>query len=177
MDKERPLQEHYIKQITNIFGQPLTSMAEKAAEDFWDHWEEMLQGFSTDFIKIRVDMFILGTHLPKYKRHYPWQGLGGFIFLCSLVILFFSWKFSVLGLMSSFLLLGYANHIKMSSARKFQEGLVNGVIENNMREGMATICAQYIAGTIQLRSIDGQATWPRYPSCVLGGETRIIPED
>ena len=44
----------------------------------------------------------------------------------------------------------------------------------NASMDMAKICSHYIAGTICLSSLDGQAHWLAYPSNVFGGETKFI---
>jgi len=173
MPEGKPSVHKFQEIISEIFGQPLTNQAEEASQDFWNHWNEILNSINDDSMHINVDMLFLSRNFPEYGRYNIFKGLSIILLLVGLVLLFFSWMIAVATLIASFVLRSYGNSVKSKSGQRFIEELKSEIIKNEAK-GMANLCAHYIAGTIQLLTNRGQAHWPAYPSCVFGGDVKFI---
>lgn len=174
MSSIKPSLENFYEQIEKLFQQTLTKPARDAAEDFWNKWQELLDGISNNNIRINVDMLMLFKKFPEHTKYNQWKGFGILTTVVG-IVLFFIHLFSG----SIVFLLGvglfyYSRKVKLNDGQTFQEKMKKNVIENANDNGMADLCAQYIAGTIQLVSNINSAHWPQYPSCVVTGENDLI---
>lgn len=171
-ESKLPLQE-FQETISEVVGQPLTNEAEEASSDFWNHWDIILNSIYNDLMWINVDMLFMSKNFPERGRYYAWKGLSIIILLVGFILFIFSWKIAVAILIFGFGLRLCGNAVKSRDAQRFVEELKSEIIQDETK-GMAKLCAHYIAGTIQLASNRGQSHWPAYPSCVFGGEIKLI---
>lgn len=166
----------FIERLQELLGQPLNDRAALAAEDFLRHMDAIRAGITSNQIRIGVDMLFLALNFPEYKRYHVWKGIGWILLPVSLVTFFFSWKISVSIIAASFSFFELGNYKRHSDGRRFQEKLVKGASTTNDPDGMAIICAHYIAGSIGFLTPSFRASWPLYPSTVFSGEHRFIEE-
>ncbi len=174
MSSSKPSLENFNEQIENIFQQSLTKQAKDAAQDFWNKWQELLVGFLTNEIKINVDMLILSKNFPEYAKYNQWKGFGLLSIVLGIVLLFIHFFSGSIAFLIGVALYYYSGLVKQNDGKSFQNKLLNNVKKNANDNGMAELCAQYIAGTIQLASDVNSAHWPQYPSCVITGNNDFI---
>lgn len=170
---DKPSLQKFKGMLEELFGQSLTPDAELAANDFIDSWNDLIEGFKNDSIRMNVDMLFLSKNFPEYGQYKVWKGVGTIVFLAGIILLFISWKIAIAMIIIGFGFNIYSNKAKSSGGQKFAEK-IKQEINSSASTGMAKICSHYIAGTIQLASQEGQAHWPAYPSSVFGGETKFI---
>ncbi len=170
---DKPSLHKFKDMLEELFGQSLTPDAELAANDFWDSWEGLIDGFKNGSIQMNVDMLFLSKNFPEYGQYKVWKGFGTIAMLAGLILLFISWKIAIAVIVIGLGLNFYSNTAKTSSGQKFTEE-IKQELNSNSSMGMAKICSYYIAGTIQLALQDGYAHWPAYPSSVFGGEAKFI---
>lgn len=171
----KPLIE-FIERLQELFGQPLNDRAALAAEDFFHHMDAIRAGITSGQIHIGVDMLFLSLKFPEYTRYQAWKGIGWILLPVALIVFFFSWKISVLIIAASFFFFVLGSYKRHSDGQRFQKELVAGVSNKSDQDGMAKICAHYIAGTIGFLTPSFQAHWPLYPSTIFTGE-RLFIED
>ena len=159
--------------LVNIFGKPLNEKAKLAAIDFWNYWDDLKNGIKNNIINMNVDMLFLGMHSPKYKTYQVWNGLSIILIIVSLILFFISWKTALVFVVIALLSRYYGNVVKLRNGLSFIQELKSMLI-NNEPDGMISLCADYIGGTIKLKSSNGYAHWPLYPSCVIIGENKLI---
>jgi hypothetical protein len=176
MSSQKPSLQKFQEQIEAAFGQPLTSTASLAAEDFWRNWSAFLERISNDSITLNPDMLFLSRNFPEYGRYHIWKGLTITSLLIGAVLLFFYWPVGVILLLLSVGCYFFSKYKKVADGKRFIKGLRKELIQNPLSKGMAKLCAHYIAGTIQLESTDGRAHWPQYPSNVITGKIEFIPK-
>lgn len=165
----------FFERLQELLGQPLNDRASFAAEDFFRHMDAIRAGINSDEIRIGVDMLYLSLNFPEYKGYQAWKGVGWILLPVALIVFFFSWKISafIIGVSLFFFALG--RYKRYSDGRSFQLELVEGAKEGGL-DGMAKICAHYIAGTVGLLTPTFQAFCPVYPSTIFTGEARYIKE-
>ena len=173
---DKPNQQEFKNMLEELFGQSLTPDAELAANDFLDIWNDLIDGFKNNSIRMNVDMLFLSKNLPEYGHHKVWKRVGTITFLAGIILLFISWNIAIAMIIVGFGLNIYSNKVKSSVGQKFTEE-IKQEINSNSSTGMAKICSHYITGTIQLASQEGQARWPAYPSSVFGSDRcEVSPE-
>jgi len=166
----------FIERLQELLGQPLNDRAALAADDFLRHMDAIRDGIASKQIRIGVDMLFLALNFPEYKRYHVWKGVGWILLPVALIVFFLSWKISVSIVAASFFFFALGNYKRHSDGRRFQEELVEGASNESDPDGMAKICAHYIAGTIGFLTPSFRVSWPLYPSTVFTGERRFIEE-
>lgn len=166
----------FIERLQELLGQPLNDRAALVADDFFRHMDAIRAGITSGEIRIGVDMLFLSLNFPEYKRYQAWKGIGWLLLPVALIVFFFSWKISVLIIAASLLFFALGSYKRHSDGRSFQVELVEGASNEGSPDGMAKICAHYIAGTISFLTPSFQAHCPLYPSTVFTGEHRFIEE-
>jgi hypothetical protein len=165
----------FIERLQELLGQPLNDRASFTAEDFFRHMDAIRAGINSGEIRIGVDMLYLSLNFPEYKRYQAWKGVGWILLPVALIVLLFSWKISAFIIGISLFFFAFGSYKRHSDGRSFQIELVEGAKEGGL-DGMAKICAHYIAGTVGLLTPTFQAFCPLYPSTVFTGEHRYIKE-
>ena len=69
----------------------------------------------------------------------------------------------------------WGGRVKFNDAKNFAENLMKEATFNPSGGGYAGLCANYIAGIIQLVTPSNSAHWPQYPSNVISEERTFIP--
>jgi hypothetical protein len=174
MDKANMSFDDFKNVLADLFGQPLNQKAEVAAQDFWKNVSDISEGVSQGNIGINVDILALARAFPEYKRYQVWKGLSIIVFLVALVVLIFSWKFAIVIVVAGVVFHIIGNVQRRASGQKFISGLREAVTAGDVSKGIGNLCAQYIAGNIQLSSNLGRAHWPQLPSDVLNGQQNFI---
>ena len=123
MSEGKPPVQKFQETISEVFGQPLTNQAEKASQDFCDHWNEILSSISDNSMRINVDMLFLSKNFPEHGRYNVWKGLSIIVLVVGLIFFIFSWKFAVATLIVGFVLLFYGNAVKSRGGQRFVEEL------------------------------------------------------
>jgi hypothetical protein len=172
--KERvPTLQNFKEGIENLFGQALNEPASEAAQDFWNHWTLFTSAIGTRSLSIQVDPFFLGHHFPQYKRYHVWKGSGKVLALLGIIVVWFFWQVGIAILLVGVGLHSVGNGIRFRDAKGFADGLLIEA-EANATRGYPAICANYIAGIIQLVSPQGSARWPQCPSNSVTGQSSLI---
>lgn len=173
----KPSYQDFKSTLEEIFGQNLTDRADLATKDFWNNWDDLYGQLKQGLIVINVDALMLGQKLPEYKKYHPIKGAAKLIFLAGIVTLFFNWKIG-LGVIGLGVIINiYGSTVKNRTKTDFAENILTNINEDNLKEGMGTLCSHYIAGTVQLNGDNGKAHWPQFPSNVLTGDTDFIPNE
>ena len=175
MAENKPPLTEFTRQIEDIFSQPLTPAASIAADDFWQNWTDLVEGVSENSIRVNVDMLMLGIKFPDHGKYHIWKGLGIVVSLIGIILLLFIWQVGIIFLIIGFSSRLYGGYVRNKGGREFTDALIRDVRQKPSSNGMANLCAHYIAGTIALVSVYGRACWPQYPSCVISGKLNFIP--
>ena len=174
MSESAPSLDEFKAKIEALFGQSLTGPASEAAKDFWANWSLFSSLIAQRSLAVHVDALRLGMNFPEYKRYHVWKGAGTIALLLGIVSVWFLWQLG-----SALIAVGIGLHlwggrIKFNDAKDFAEELMKEATLNSSDGGYARLCAQYIAGTIQLVSPAGSAHWPQLPSNVVTGERSFV---
>lgn len=160
--------------LADLFGQPLNEKAEVAAQDFWQNISAISDGVSQGSISINVDVLALARAFPQYKTYQVWKGLAILVFVVALPVFFFSWKAALGVLAASVVCHAIGNVQRRVTGQKFVSDIQAAIAAEDVSKGVGNLCAQYIAGNVQLTSGLGRAHWPQPPSNVLTGEQNFI---
>jgi hypothetical protein len=160
--------EKFKASVEKSFGRDLTEEAEKAAVDFFNFLKELTDGMSAGSIGVNVDVSRASAAFPALKRYMPWGGIAIILWIFAFVIAIFSWKFAIFVTLLGICAKIYSSRIKKRDAYGFARKVILDATSDH-EEGMAKLCAHYIAGHIQLYSRSHRAHWPILPSSVLGG--------
>lgn len=174
MFEPRPTFDDFKDQLERLFGQVLTSQAQDAATDFWDCWDSFQLEVARRGLSIRVDALRLGMNFPEFKRYHIWKGTGTVLLIVGVVVVWFFWPVGLILLLSGIGSHAIGNWRRFHDAKKFSEELMKQATLHDKEGGFASLCANYITGTIQLATSKGAAHWPQHPSNALTGmSTRI----
>ena len=160
--------------LSDLFGQPLNQKAEVAAQDFWQHVSAIADGVSQGNIAIHVDVLALARAFPEYRTYQVWKGLAILVFLIALPLFLFSWPTALGVLAASIICHAIGNMQRRVSAQRFVSRLRAAIAAGDVSKGIGNLCAQYIAGNVQLASSLGRVHWPQLPSDVLTGHQNLI---
>lgn len=160
--------------LADLFGQPLNQKAEVAAQDFWQNVSAISEGVSQGSISINVDVLALARAFPEYKTYQVWKGLSLIVFLVALPVFIFSWKIALGIIIASVICHIIGTMQRRVSGQRFVSDLRAAIKTGDVPTGIGNLCAQYIAGNIQLASSLGQANWPQFPSDVLTGQKKFM---
>ena len=160
--------------LADLLGQPLNEKADVAAQDFWQNACAISEGVSQGRITIHVDVLALARAFPEYKTYQVWKGLAILVFLIALPVFIFSWITALGILAAGVACYAIGNMQRRVSGQKYVLELKTAVVAGDVSKGIGNLCAQYIAGHVQLASSLGQAHWPQYPSNILTGEQNLI---
>ena len=160
--------------LTDLFGQPLNQKAEVAAQDFWENVSAIADGVSQGSISIHVDVLALARTFPEYKTYQVWKGLAILAFVVALPVFIFSWKIALGILAASVLTHAIGNAQRRVTGQRFVADIQASIAAEDMAKGLGNLCAQYIAGNVQLASSLGRAHWPQFPSDILTGQQNFI---
>ena len=155
--------------LAELLGQPLNQEAEVAAQDFWKNVSPIAEGVSQGTIAINVDVLRLSLAFPEYKTYQVWKGLAIFIFH------FFMENRSRHRCCKR-------NHSFHRQCKAKSHGAqvccrYPGIhCSRGNSEGFWNLCAHYIAGNVQLASVQGRAHWPQLPSDILTGKENFIKQ-
>jgi len=170
----KPTYEEFKDVLEESFDQKLTSDADVAAKDYWENWDQLRDQLGDGSISVNVDALALGQKLPEYRKHHPIKGLAKVVFVGGIVTLFFNWKIG-LGVIGLGIVINiYGSTVQTNTSSDFTADILRNIKDNNLKEGMVTLCSHYIAGTIELSGIQGNAHWPQHPSNVLTGQTGFV---
>jgi hypothetical protein len=175
MGRDKPSLDEFRADIEAVFGQRLTGPAIRAAEDFWNNGSSFSSLISAGSLAVHVDALRLSQNFPRYRQYNVWKGGGVLTFIVGIVVFCSSWKIGVLiaALGGGFYYWG--GRVKFNDAKKFADNLIREATLNPLSGGYAGLCANYIAGIVQIVSPSGSAHWPQYPSNVISGERTFIP--
>ena len=173
MSERAPSLDEFKANIEALFGQSLTGPASEAAEDFWKHWSSFSSLIAQRSLAVHVDALFLGLKSPQYKRYHVWKGAGKIAFLLGIASVWFLWQLGAVLVAAGIGLHFWGEHLKFNDAKDFAEELMKEATLNPSG-GYARLCANYIAGTIQLVSSAGSAHWPQFPSNAVTGEQSFI---
>lgn len=174
MEKGKPTVDEFKEQLESLFGQPLNSMADEAAEDFWNHWELFSNSVKSRDLNPLVDFLFLGINFPEYKRFYSYKGLGQILIFVGVITLFFSWKIGVAILVTGFLTNTYGDKMKRKDGQQFYDDLMLAITTNPNEQGFPKLCCYYIGGIVKLVTSHGEAAWPQHPSNAVTGDYTMI---
>lgn len=174
MRESAPSLDEFIADVEAMCGQSLTGPASEAAEDFWEHWSSFSSLIAQRSLALHVDALRLGTNFPQYKRYHAWKGAGTVVLLLGILSIWFLWQLGAALIAVGIGLHLWGGRIKFNDANDFAEELMNEATLNPSDGGYARLCANYIAGTIQLASPAGSAHWPQLPSNVITGEQSFV---
>jgi len=160
--------------LADLFGQPLNQKAEVAAQNFWENISALSDGVSRGSIVVNVDVLALARAFPEYKTYQVWKGLSIIVFLVALPVFIFSWKIALGIVVASVVCHTIGKMQRRVSGQRFVSNLRAAIIAGDVSTGIGNLCAQYIAGNIQLASSLGQAHWPQFPSDVLTGQQNFM---
>ena len=160
--------------LADLFGQPLNQKAELAAQNFWQHVSAISSGVTQGSITINVDVIALARAFPEYKTYQIWKGLSIPVFLVALIVFVFSWKLALGIVVAGVVCHAIGNMQRRVTGRKFVSDLQGAITVGDISKGIGNLCAQYIAGNVQLASSFGRAHWPQFPSDVLNGQQNFI---
>lgn len=143
--------------LADLFGQPLNKKVEVAAQDFWQNVSAISDGVSQGSIAINVDVFALARTFPEYRTYQVWKGLSIIVFLVALPVFIFSWKIAIGIVVASVVCRTTGNMRRRVSGQRFVSDLRAAITAGDVLTGIGNLCAQYIAGNVQLASSHGQA--------------------
>jgi len=166
--------DDFTGQIERTFGKKLTGPANEAATDFWNYWKSFEDLMSRRQLSARVDSLFLANNFPQYRRYHKWKGGGTIVLLLGLAVVWFFWPVGVALLLGGFGLRLYGNRVRFNDAKAFAEDIMKDATLNPTDAGYARLCANYIAGIIELATPMASAHWPQHPSnAITGGRTFI----
>lgn len=174
MGQGKPSLDGFKANIEALSGQRLTGPAIHAAEDFWNNWSSFSALISARSLVVHVDALRLSKNFPEYKRYNVWKGSGILAFIVDIVIFWFSWQIGVVIAALGGVFYYWGGRVKFNDAKNFAENLMKEATLNPSSGGYAGLCANYIAGIIQIVSPSGSAHWPQYPSNVISGERTFM---
>lgn len=174
MGQDKPTLDEFKANIETIFGQQLTGPAIKAAEDFWSNWTSFAALISARSLTVHVDALRFSRNFPEYKRYNTWRGAGIITFIVGIISFFFSWKIGAVITAFGAGFYYWGGRVRFNDAKNFAEKLMREATLNPSSGGYAGLCANYIAGIIQIVSPSGSAHWPQYPSNVTNGERTFV---
>jgi len=174
MGKGKPSLHEFKANIETIFGQQLNGPAQKAAEDFWNNWTSFGTLISARSLAVHVDALKLCRNFPEFKRYNSWRGAGIITFIVGIISFFFSWKIGAVITVFGVGFYYWGGRVRFNDAKNFAEKLMKEATLNPSSGGYAGLCANYIAGIIQVVSPSGSAHWPQYMSNVISGERTFI---
>ena len=174
MSENAPSLNEFKAKIEVLFGQSLTGPASEAAEDFWKHWSSFSSLIAQRSLAVHVDALRLGMNFPQYKHYHVWKGAGKVALLLGIVSVWFLWQLGAVLIATGIGLHLWGGRLKFNDAKDFAEALMKEATLNPSDGGYARLCANYIAGTIQLVSSAGSAHWPQFPSNAVTGEQSFI---
>ncbi|MFO7956104.1 MAG: hypothetical protein R6X33_03285 [Candidatus Brocadiia bacterium] len=166
--------QEFQEQIETLFGQRLTGPAQVAAKDFWEHCEGFTRLISQRKLSVQVDPLFLAHNFSEYARYHRWKGVGIISLIVGFVLVWFWWSLGVGLLVTAIALWTYSNRVRFNDAKMFAEQLMKDATLKPMQNGYARLCANYIAGIIQLSTPIYSARWPQHPSNVITGEKTFI---
>ena len=166
--------DEFTRQIECIFGRTLTPPARQAATDFWNHWREFAALISRRRLSARVDPFFLARNFPQYRRYHTWKGAGIVLLGLGLITVWFAWPIGVALLVGALAARSYGNHVRFNDAKAFAEEVMKEATLSASDAGFARLCANYVAGVIELATPECSAHWPQHPSNVLTGHCTQI---
>ncbi|MDY6825496.1 MAG: hypothetical protein SWH68_17120 [Thermodesulfobacteriota bacterium] len=164
MEGKRLSLDSFISQIEETFGKKLTVPASEAAEDFWNYWEEFTEFISNRQLSATVDPLFLAHNFPQYRRYHTWKGAGIVLILVCLGIIWFWWYIGIILLLIGFGLRSYGNRVRFNDAKDFAEEIMKEATLSAASTGYARLCANYIAGIVELATPQASAHWPQHPS-------------
>lgn len=174
MKNENISLEEFTGQIECLVGQSLTPPAIQAATDFWNHWTAFTHLISQRQLVARVDPLFLAQNFPQYGRHYTWKGAGWLCVALGLLVVWFIWPIGVALFVGGIALHIFGNRVRFNGAKAFAEEVMKKATLNAADMGYARLCANYIAGVIQLATPIASAHWPQHPSDVITGNRTFI---
>jgi len=174
VSESAPSLNDFKSDIEDLFGQALTGPASEAAEDFWKHWESFTDLLSKRQLSVRVDPYFLARNFPQYRRYHTWKGAGIIVLLFGLAVIWFFWPAGVALFAGGIGLHLYSNRNRHNNAKSFAEDLMKEATLNPTEGGYAQLCANYIAGIIQLATPMASAHWPQHPSNAITGDRTFI---
>jgi hypothetical protein len=174
MGQGNPSLDEFKANIEALFGQRLTGPAIHAAEDFRNNRSSFSALISARSLDVHVDVLRLSKNFPEYKRYNVWKGSGILAFIFGIVVFWFSWQIGVVIAALGGVFYYWGGRAKFNDAKNFAENLMKEATLNPSSGGYAGLCANYIAGIIQIVSPSGSAHWPQYPSNIISGERTFI---
>lgn len=175
----KPNIEEFKLLLAEDFGRDLTPTAESAAEDFHKNYDDILLCMNTGRIQIVSSTFRLyeATGNVKAGRYHIYGSFSTLSAIAGLVTIFFNLKIGIGLLILSFVLRIVGKVVKNRVSQTFSKELME-LFKHNQHLGMRKICANYLAGIIQLRGPLGHAHLPLNPStCITGIETYAKPKE
>ena len=170
---QKPTLEAFRQQIRSVLGpSDFTPPIAEVIEDFWNSCSELEAAIAEGTVSLSIDTLKLSGYL-EFGRYHGWKGAGKILLLLALLVIWFQWIFGVIVGLVGFALHKYGEHMRKADGQRFMHSLIVGVKE--CRPGaMATLCAHYITGTVELVSDSSRVCLPWYPSNVLTGrDTRV----
>jgi hypothetical protein len=179
-DNNRPTWGRFRYLVEGHFDGKLTERTTIATRDFWEHYEYIYYKLNADEMAIQTKPLSLFRVHPMYAHKHDAVPRRGILFLISgLCLLFLLPDFVWFGFGA--LVVGAICLLSVKKdedvAREFSGELVLELLGVSSSKGMANLAANYIFGVIQLKGSNGSAYWPQYPSCVLSGNRKLIPDD
>lgn len=174
MESQRISFDNFTRQIEQTVGQKLTLPASEAAEDFWNHWESVTELIAQRQLTARVSPLFLAHHYPQYRRYHTWRGGSILVLIAGLAVVWLSWPIGVVLLLGGFGLWLNGNRVRFNDAQAFAKEVMAGAKLSASDGGYARLCANYIAGIIELATPQASAHWPQHPSNVITGVLTFI---
>jgi len=169
--------DEFVSQIEQEFKEPLTDPAREAVADYWNHWTSFTDFNTKRLLSAHINVIFLKHNFPQYKRYDAWKGVGLIFILIGLVIALFSWIIGIILLLSGLGIRYYSNHSFYNDAKAYAEDIMKEATINPINNGYARLCANYIAGVVDLATQQLYSEWPQHPSNVLTGSRTFIETD
>jgi hypothetical protein len=166
--------DEFTGQMERLFGKKLTLPAARAATDFWNHWESFTDLISRRQLSVHVDPFFLAHSFPQYRTYHTWKGGGIVLLVLGLAVVWFVWPIGVALLVGGIVLRLYGNRVRFNDAKAFAEEVMKEATLSPADAGYARLCANYIAGIIELATPAASAHWPQHPSNIITGTQTFI---
>jgi hypothetical protein len=174
MSESPPSLDEFKAKVEILCGQSLTGPASEAVEDFWTHWSSFSSLIAERSLAVHVDALSLGMNFPQYKRYSACKGAGTVALLLGIVTVWFFWRLGAVLIAAGIGLYLWCGRLKVNDAKNLADELIKEATLNSADGGYARLCANYIAGTIQLVSPAASAHWPQFPSNAVTGEQSFI---
>jgi ABC-type multidrug transport system fused ATPase/permease subunit len=122
-------------------------------------------------IEITVSSFRLSksTGNLDYSKHKIFDNLSIILFLLTLILVFFNWRYALFIFLLVLLLKFISYLIKKNTVKNFNSKLYK-TLEVNIDDGIETIFINYCAGIISLSTIKATAFIPILPSTCISGK-------